>query len=296
MQTRKPLCNRLQFAQCHQLPPLIGDSDTPPKNNTDSNGCCRGDEVFFYTFIYLLSISPLSSSRFLSQAERRCCHMLQHPDLRTCLQEQVILQALPRVLWGESHIPHRAQWGTPTTWARRDTFVPCLGKQESCTVPLQSCVPCKSRRMALKSAQSTTHCSHSAIIPKALCLLHPSWPLNSSPSLSNQHTLYFLKHSGFEHILLLCTNISLFFPCRWALTHPALPCTPLAPGHQCHLLSLSLQGPAPLLQPVLLTTCQRLIGKWVFWKSVVVPISVEIWILAPSMATRHKYVFENTGG
>lgn len=128
--------------------------------------------------------------------------MLQHPDLRTCLQEQVILQALPRALWGESHIPHRAQWGTPTTWARRDTFVPCLGKQESCTVPLQSCVPCKSRRMALKSAQSTTHCSHSAIIPKALCLLHPSWPLNSSPSLSNQHTLYFLKHSGFEHILL----------------------------------------------------------------------------------------------
>lgn len=34
----------------------MGDSDTPPVNNTDSNGFCRVDEVFFL-HIYLLIIN-----------------------------------------------------------------------------------------------------------------------------------------------------------------------------------------------------------------------------------------------
>lgn len=146
----------------------MGDSDTSPINNTGNNGFCRVDEVFLYTYIYLFSIFLLYSSRFLSKAEYRCCHMLRYPDLRTCLQEQVILQALPRAAVRANHIPHRAQWGTPTTTcARRDTFVPRLGKQESWIVPLQTCVPCKCKGW-LPSQLRVAHTAHAVPLSQRL--------------------------------------------------------------------------------------------------------------------------------
>lgn len=87
----------------------------------------------------------------------------------------------PAWLRGGSHIPHTAQWGTRTTsCGRRDTFVPCLGKQESWIVPLQTCVPCKSKRMIPKPAQSTTHCSSQSL--SVFCIPPCHWtPASACP-------------------------------------------------------------------------------------------------------------------
>lgn len=152
----------------------MGDSDTAPINNTDSNAFCREDEAFFCTFIYLLSAFPLYSSRFLSKAECKCCHMLWCPDVRTCLQEQVILQALPRAaLRGKPHSLLSSMGHSTTTCGRRDTSEPCLGKPESWTVPLQTCVPSKSKGIYTLLTQC---CGSKAF------LLPPSWPLTPAPA------------------------------------------------------------------------------------------------------------------
>lgn len=112
--------------------------------------------------------------------------------------------------------------------------------------------------MTPKSAQSTTHCSHSAIVPKAFCLWHPSLPLNSSTSLSTQNTHCIpVTTVILEHILLLCTNTSLFFPHRWALTQH-FPSHSWLQDTSAIYLPCPCRAPAPFLQPLqqsmLLTT------------------------------------------
>lgn len=112
--------------------------------------------------------------------------------------------------------------------------------------------------MTPKSAQSTTHCSHSAIVPKAFCLRHPSLPLNSSTSLSTPNTHCIpLTTVILEHILLLCTNTSLFFPHRWALTQH-FPSHSWLQDTSAIYLPCPCRAPAPFLQPLqqsmLLTT------------------------------------------
>lgn len=148
----------------------MGDSDTAPINNTDSNGLCREDKVFFaHLFTYYQHSHSIQAGSWAKQST----NAVTCSDARTSYRNKWFSKLFPEQLWGESHIPQWAQWGTQPPLVVGETSVPCLGKAESWIVPLQTCVPTKSKRIYTLLTQCCA--------PKAF-LLPPSMPLTPAPA------------------------------------------------------------------------------------------------------------------